>query len=899
MAVNLHRSLKHPEPVPKVTNAKTVAKVQSALATIIGTQRMSLLSKNAAKAKEEAMEAEVAAQKALLAAEANPVEEEPQPRGSTKPKKGEKNDKGTKGGKGSRPTSGAAKKEEEKVEVASDPEPRNSVTSNTDDSLTGRPSVGTFTNVRLKNRLAVTPFTRMVFVFRYRDNESLRNINAAIAKVNKAALPDIQGSLQSYAFTDSEKASAKDAQLDVVTGFTIIDNDQRIIVIEGLAGPNQGMQSIWMDLKRTKANDKDYKLLCNPEVLFPDRIYTDYNADMKRIRVREKLKILARKPEFYNRHIVADETFTAVDKLMQLVRAEDMHSTKIFDMYPSTESLSLLERLYGEAISIQDMFGKKSKKRRKHSTTGGDDNGSVRSGRSARSARSAGSARSGASYRSSKSGYTDATGRTGATSKSGRPSSTGSGQTGTGSRRSHGSRKDGSGAGKPAVTSEEDDDDEDDSDDDSMGSLQPPRKGPTDCRNPDYEQWLRDRPEHRYDRLAEQRELRRQAWEEMLMRKDENTRVCQNTLRETFGEAGMNQKIYTYSTQTNNYKIIALNSLKRQLGKEKNATYTYNRDFSSQTLNPYDIDEKGVSHEKDAWLTKGGFQYPKPKSTADLLAHPKKPTDIRIEDLKEAWEEPNVSIPGVAVKERPNEDPRLRALELGYSTRMKSMAGDFGNLSEPVFEHDFQLRLIGDKTHLPRGKLVGGRGKNRDFFKSVHLVGDEAAKIIAEAQQKEKDDWNAKVVVDGAFKVGGFHVRDTPIQIDRCNDILKDEPKTHALKDLRTKKSVKGKDIGYKTAPIRIMSEDPYVDNEQAKNTMKTLDESLFITAKDLQSHASETDGSDAWKQRPVDFNNHIHPDEHAPRLVRHLAKKKHPAMDPREKVGPKWEPALEVMKNR
>ena len=48
----------------------------------------------------------------------------------------------------------------------------------------------------LQKRLLDTPFTRMAFIFKYSDDETLRSINEAIAKVNSRALPDIQGSLR-------------------------------------------------------------------------------------------------------------------------------------------------------------------------------------------------------------------------------------------------------------------------------------------------------------------------------------------------------------------------------------------------------------------------------------------------------------------------------------------------------------------------------------------------------------------------------------------------------------------------------------------------------------------------------------------------------------------------------
>lgn len=77
----------------------------------------------------------------------------------------------------------------------------------------------------LSKRLSETPFARMVFVFKYSDDDTLLAINEAIDRVNSRALPDIQGSLRSYSFTPEELESSTNATLDVITGFMVIDDD--------------------------------------------------------------------------------------------------------------------------------------------------------------------------------------------------------------------------------------------------------------------------------------------------------------------------------------------------------------------------------------------------------------------------------------------------------------------------------------------------------------------------------------------------------------------------------------------------------------------------------------------------------------------------------------------------
>lgn len=65
-----------------------------------------------------------------------------------------------------------------------------------------------------------------------------------------------------------------------------------------------------------------------------NRLYTEFGPDLKRVRPREKLKKLAKKPEIYNRKQVDIECFEAIDKLMILRTCPDLKTTKELDCYP-------------------------------------------------------------------------------------------------------------------------------------------------------------------------------------------------------------------------------------------------------------------------------------------------------------------------------------------------------------------------------------------------------------------------------------------------------------------------------------------------------------------------------------------------------------------------------------
>jgi len=66
-------------------------------------------------------------------------------------------------------------------------------------------------------------------------------------------------------------------------------------------------------------------------------------------------------------------------------------------------------------------------------------------------------------------------------------------------------------------------------------------------------------------------------------------------------------------------------------------------------------------------LTPSGFQYPKRRTTKELITHPMRPSDARIDDLQDPY------LDQTDVKKVYNSaDPQLKAMELQFDTRGKA-----------------------------------------------------------------------------------------------------------------------------------------------------------------------------------------------------------------------------------
>lgn len=719
-------------------------------------------------------------------------------------------------------------------------------------------------DVELLRKLAVTPFTRMIVQFKYIDDDALRGVMNGVTEVNSAALPDIQGTIRSYSFTNEERSAAENATLDVITGFMIIDDDKRLVVLEGLAAPGCGMQRLFTEfLPRLKPNDDQLRIICNPEVLFPNRMYPDFGPDIRRIRIRDKLKKLARRPEIYNRKQVEELCFVAVDAIMSLRRAADMLSTKTLNMYPTAAALNKLELLYGEAITRPDMDGTlrdafvenfavlKESQRLHHPS---NDAMSVNSSSTLHS-HDASSHHSNSNNSKSllHSPSHDTSSAIGSVlANAGVNSNALLMLRSSSSRVAHSHSA--AAAGSTSNT--------------QLGVTLLDRKHhdpyqPADCRNPDFEDHLRSRPQHRIDHLEETKQLREQAWEAMLRRREKREQQFTDTLRQVLdiesagkdkGKSGKasawkrddddeededegpiaEPKIYLYSQQTLNFKSKAFEVLRQRIAKDRDATYTFSKDFVSQTVCSVDEEQdrkKDKAQSEAEWLTSRGFLYPKPKTRKELMTHPQRPSDARIDELQEPFRDATDERCGAAGTV--TADPVLRELEKGFMTQIASSEGGlFGALKPPEFEHPFQLKLIGHPTSLPRGSLTAGLEPDPDCFRSVHLGGEQQAKIVEEALRKEKQEWLEKVRVDSlTMKVSGFNVRDRPIQMDRNKDILKDEPQCDALRHLRSRYSHRGAD--WSLEPITtctINNVDGYRPNAAINALVRTTQPQKFIT---------------------------------------------------------------------
>lgn len=201
-------------------------------------------------------------------------------------------------------------------------------------------------------------FSRMVLIIPYKDNATLEQVANAMAAVNLAVLPGV--SIRSYQMSESEKAATELGEMDVITGAQIIDNDYRTIILEGIA--TQGMALMYQQLQRQGRNDPNgYRMFANDHLRFTHRLYTAFDIDLKRIKLRYPLLQLLSMPDIYMRTKVSEPCFLALTKLADMRQAEWLADVKALDLFPTVSMLLDIESKYGESITLEDILGRGSR----------------------------------------------------------------------------------------------------------------------------------------------------------------------------------------------------------------------------------------------------------------------------------------------------------------------------------------------------------------------------------------------------------------------------------------------------------------------------------------------------------------------------------------------------------
>eukprot|EP00391_Amoebophrya_sp_Ameob2_P001228 CAMPEP_0179004542 /NCGR_PEP_ID=MMETSP0795-20121207/13366_1 /TAXON_ID=88552 /ORGANISM="Amoebophrya sp., Strain Ameob2" /LENGTH=1339 /DNA_ID=CAMNT_0020698823 /DNA_START=193 /DNA_END=4212 /DNA_ORIENTATION=+ len=200
-------------------------------------------------------------------------------------------------------------------------------------------------------------FGRLIYVLDIQNEKTATQVLRIVQETNQKATNLEHAHVSTLKNYELSEAERKDPEMDVLTGYVLLDKRCRIMVIEGLR--KGGIKRLLEEIPRLEKNDEKNRLIGNNDVGFSDRLYLPFNLSLKHIKIRQNLEVLTgTKPELYDVTRCAPEIFTIVEQLRELKRATRIqHAKEYLNCFPTVECLTKLEILYGDYISDEELAG--------------------------------------------------------------------------------------------------------------------------------------------------------------------------------------------------------------------------------------------------------------------------------------------------------------------------------------------------------------------------------------------------------------------------------------------------------------------------------------------------------------------------------------------------------------
>jgi hypothetical protein len=180
----------------------------------------------------------------------------------------------------------------------------------------------------------------------------LAGLMKLLAAANKKALnledqPD--RALCAVRLTEQQLA---DPTFDLLAGFQVVDFKSRIFAFEGMRD-SPGMNTLLAHIQSGPGSEHA-TLLHNPSITFGSRCFQDLHCDIKVIKLRLPLQKMASNPAFYRQSSDA-ASIACVNKLHAIIENQRLRMIKNLDLFPTCAELFALEQKFGGFVSDFDL----------------------------------------------------------------------------------------------------------------------------------------------------------------------------------------------------------------------------------------------------------------------------------------------------------------------------------------------------------------------------------------------------------------------------------------------------------------------------------------------------------------------------------------------------------------
>ncbi|XP_061474116.1 uncharacterized protein CFAP92 isoform X3 [Rhineura floridana] len=206
------------------------------------------------------------------------------------------------------------------------------------------------------------PYGCIIYIFDYKNTSLISYLLQEITKINAEALQldsyplhIIQNSLNTLKL--NHKLTFEEiSQMDVLTGFHILDGSIHLLILEGLK--NKALKRIWNKridrLHETKTGR--LQIFYNSHLSFHQRLYVDFEAILFHIRLCKPLSSIMKQPLFYVRDIVPQPCFEALTRLDYICRSMKLREVIHHSLLPSAEMVTMLSQEFGVPLNKDDLL---------------------------------------------------------------------------------------------------------------------------------------------------------------------------------------------------------------------------------------------------------------------------------------------------------------------------------------------------------------------------------------------------------------------------------------------------------------------------------------------------------------------------------------------------------------
>ncbi|XP_025041792.2 uncharacterized protein CFAP92 [Pelodiscus sinensis] len=204
------------------------------------------------------------------------------------------------------------------------------------------------------------PYGCIIYIFDYNNASCLHDLMQEITEINAEALQ-----LDSYPLQVIQKALAtfklktttkEISELDIITGFHILDGTIHLLVLEGLK--DKAIKRLWEQHfdKTHRTENGRLDILYNSQLSFHQRLYADLEAILYHIHLCKPLSAISKQPLVYVRDMVPQACFQALSRLDYLCRSKKLRDVIQRGLLPSAKMITVLSQEFGIPLTKEDLF---------------------------------------------------------------------------------------------------------------------------------------------------------------------------------------------------------------------------------------------------------------------------------------------------------------------------------------------------------------------------------------------------------------------------------------------------------------------------------------------------------------------------------------------------------------